>query len=127
MLSLLENYEEPFIMYVDKIVARTVAAVAIQKSWRRFLSNKNQVESIYQKMKKNRAALHIQRFFRDITYRHRFNFHKKLAHDLRYCTDTLIYPLSFYLELSKLDKPHPKSFLYNRLRLTRNGKAFGLS
>jgi hypothetical protein len=52
MLSLLENFEEPFIIYADKILKRTVAAVAIQKSWRRFISNKNQSESIYQKMKK---------------------------------------------------------------------------
>jgi hypothetical protein len=82
MLSLLESYEEPFMIYVDKVMKRNAAAVLIQKTWRRFISNKNQKESIYTKMKKNRAALHIQRFFRDCIFKHRQYFQKKLYSDL---------------------------------------------
>lgn len=75
--------------------------MTIQKSWRRYISNKNQAESIYRKMKKNRAALHIQRFFRDSIYTNRLHFHKKLARDLgQLKTTTIIYPLSFYMNLN---------------------------
>lgn len=94
MLSLLESYEEPFIFYVESLLRRTCAAVAIQKTWRRFLSNKHQAESIYFKMKKNRAALHIQHFYRENIYRHRTYFTNKLYNDLALLsTETIIYPL----------------------------------
>ena len=54
-------------------------------------------------MKKNRAALHIQRFFRNTIYRHRQLFSKKLIRDLgKLKTLTLIYPLSFYMSLNKI-------------------------
>jgi hypothetical protein len=42
MLSLLENYEEPMILYVEKVLRRTCAAVTIQKTWRKYTSNRAQ-------------------------------------------------------------------------------------
>ena len=99
-MSILENFDEPFIIYADNIVKRTCAAVTIQKTWRRYISNKNQAESIYHKMRKNRAALHIQRFFRDLIYQHRQNYSKKLTKDLSLLkSKSIIYPLSFYMNL----------------------------
>jgi hypothetical protein len=41
-MSLLENYEEPFVIYADFFMKRTAAAVRIQQNWRRFISNKKQ-------------------------------------------------------------------------------------
>lgn len=41
MQSLLENYDEPFLIYADKILERTAAAVRIQQNWRKYLISKN--------------------------------------------------------------------------------------
>ncbi len=128
MMSLLQNFDEPFIFYIDNVLKRTCAAVTIQKCWRRYISNKNQPESIYHKMRKNRAALHIQRFFRDSVYRHRTHFSKKLAKDLSELkTNIIVYPLTFYLSLQEIFKTRFKSSLFNIRRLTRNGNEVGLS
>lgn len=79
-------------------------------------------------MRKNRAALHIQRFFRDSVYRHRTHFSKKLAKDLSELkTNIIIYPLTFYLSLQEIFKTRFKSSLFNIRRLTRNGNEVGLS
>ena len=122
-MSILENYEEPFIFYVDKVINRTCAAVTIQKTWRRYISNKRQKESIYMKMKKNRAALHIQRFFRNTIYRHRQLFSKKLTRDLAVLkTNVLIYPLSFYMALNEIFPLKPTSVLFKDIRISRSGK-----
>lgn len=41
MQSLLENYDEPFLIYADNILERTAAAVRIQQNWRKYLVSKN--------------------------------------------------------------------------------------
>ena len=83
MASLLENYEEPFLFYVDDILERSAAAVRIQQNWRKYLNNKKQKESIYEKMKKTRAILKIQRFFRDRVFYHRLAFQKNLSNQIK--------------------------------------------
>lgn len=40
MQSLLQNYTEPFMVYVENILQRTAAAVRIQQNWRKYLTNK---------------------------------------------------------------------------------------
>ena len=125
-MSILENYNEPFIFYVDKVINRTCAAVTIQKTWRRYISNKHQKQSIYQKMKKNRAALHIQRFFRDSIYRHRQLFSKKIIRDLSVLKSyTLIYPLSFYMNIEQIFKGKPQSILFKNIKLSRTVYSHG--
>jgi hypothetical protein len=127
MLSLLENYDEPFIFYVDSILKRTCAAVAIQKTWRRFISNKNQKESIYSKMKKNRAALHIQHFYRKLIYKHRSYFTNKLYNDLALLkTATIIYPLEFYLDITLIYNTFYRGKLFKNIKLTKK-KTFGVN
>ena len=122
-LSILQNFDEPFIIYADHLLKRTCSAVTIQKTWRRYISNKHQPATIYQKMKKNRAALHIQRFFRQTIYRHRQNFSKRLARDLSQLkTQILIYPINFYLNLAEIFGSRPQSILFKQLRITRQGK-----
>ena len=76
MLALMHNYDEPFMIYVDVVLRRTAAAVLIQKTWRRHVSNRSQPESIYHKINQNRAALHIQKFCRNYRYFHRQRFNK---------------------------------------------------
>jgi hypothetical protein len=106
---------------------RTSAAVAIQKTWRRYISNKNQKESIYMKMKKNRAALHIQYFFRQTVFRHRSYFSKKLYNDLAFInTSTIIYPLELYLNLPFIYNKHNRGNLYSKIKITKK-KEFGVS
>ena len=78
MQSLLENYDEPFMIYTDNLLDRTAAAVRIQQNWRKFLARKNQQTSIYEEMKKTRAILRIQRFWRDRVFYHRFSFQKAM-------------------------------------------------
>ena len=124
----LHNYEEPLIVYVDRVLRRTCAAVTIQKTWRRYTSNKTQAQSIHHKMKKNRAVLHIQRFFRNSIHRHRHSFSKQLASQLAQLhTPTLLYPLSLYIHLQALLAPRPQSVLFKQLRLTRQGQQIGLT
>ena len=79
-------------------------------------------------MKKNRAALHIQRFFRGTIYRHRQLFSKKITADLSVLkTNTIIYPLSFYMSLNEIFKDKPQSILFKDIKITRNGRDIGLS
>ena len=79
-------------------------------------------------MKKNRAALHIQRFFRNIIYRHRQLFSKKIIRDLSILkTYTLIYPLSFYMNIDEIFSSKSKSILFKNIKITRSGKEIGLN
>lgn len=82
MQSLLENYNEPFMIYADCILERTAAAVRIQQNWRKYMVNKNS-ESIYTKMKKTRAAYRIQRFWRDRVFYHRLSFQRSISYQLK--------------------------------------------
>ena len=128
MLSLFQNYEEPFIIYVEKILKKTCAAVLIQKTWRIYSSNKHQKERIYFKMQKNRAALHIQYFFRNCVYKHRHHFSNKLNRDLSIIkSNTIIYPLQLYMNFKVLYNQQYKGRLYNNLKLIRNNDRVGLS
>ena len=92
MASLLENYDEPFIFYVDDILERSSAAVKIQQNWRKYISNKKQKQSIFYQMKKTRALLKVQRFFRDRIFYHRIAFQKNFPLQLK-----LFNTSSFYL------------------------------
>lgn len=83
MQSLLENYDEPFMIYVENILQRTAAAVRIQQNWRKYMTNKRSEESIYVKMKKTRAALRIQRFWRDRIFYHRLSYQRNIAYHIK--------------------------------------------
>ena len=79
-------------------------------------------------MKKNRAALHIQRFIRNSHYRHRQYFSKKITYDLGLLkTPTILYPLSLYLNLSMLVKDKVGLKLFKNLKITRAGSRIGMS
>jgi hypothetical protein len=109
------------------VLRRTSAAVAIQKTWRRYISNKNQKESIYMKMKKNRAALHIQYFFRQSIFKHRSYFSKKLYNDLAFInSSTIIYSLELYLNLPLIYNKNFRGSLYSQIKITKK-KEFGVS
>ena len=112
MASLLENYEEPFITYIDDVLERSSAAVRIQQNWRRYFNNKKQKESIYEKMKKTRAAMRIQRFYRDRIFYHRLSFQRNLSNQIN-----LFKSNSFYLH---------KSIYHNILDLTSQLKKISL-
>lgn len=74
-------------------------------------------------MKNNRAVLHIQRFFRDIIYRHRQNFSKRIARDLASLrSQTIIYPMSFYINIHDILGTKPKSILFKHIKFTRQGR-----
>lgn len=127
MLSLLENYEEPMILYVEKVLRRTCAAVTIQKTWRRYTSNRAQKQSIYFQMKQNRAALHIQHFWRNCTYRHRSHFNKLLSRDLALlAAPTLLYPLELYLACARIYNSNHRGSLFADTKLTRQNGQLGL-
>ena len=79
-------------------------------------------------MKKNRAALHIQHFFRNTIYRHRQNFSKHIARDLAQLrSQTIIYPMAFYLNIADIFGPRPQSILFKQIKLTRQGKEIGIN
>ena len=84
MMSLLENYHENVAVYTEKLLERTTAAVKIQQQWRRFINTKRQNQSIYEILKKNRAARLIQKFVRSRVFYHRLTFQKNLSLDLSY-------------------------------------------
>lgn len=93
MMSLLESYEENVSIYTEKLLERTTAAVKIQQQWRRYVNNKKQVETIYEKLKRNRAARLIQRFVRSCRFFHRLSFNRNLQQDLKsYHTTDLLLP-----------------------------------
>lgn len=121
MLALMRNYDQPLMFYVDEVIKRTAAAVLIQKTWRRYVSNKSQPESIYNKINQNRAALHIQKFYRNYRYFHRLRFNKVIHQNLAFLnTCTILYPISLYLHLDTIDKQKNRNPLFKKLRISRS-------
>lgn len=99
MQSLLENYDEPFMIYADCLLERTAAAVRIQQNWRKYVVQKSSKESIYVKMKKTRAVLRIQRFWRDNVFYHRLSFQKNISYQLKlFNTNSFMMPCQLYLK-----------------------------
>ena len=108
-------------IYVDNVVKRTAAAVLIQKTWRRYVSNKSQPESIHHKINQNRAALHIQKFYRNHRYFHRLRFNKAIHQNLAFLnTCTIMYPISLYLHLDTIDRQRNRNRLFKQLRISRS-------
>lgn len=128
MLALMRNYDQPLMIYVDEVVKRTAAAVLIQKTWRRYVSNKSQPESIYHKINQNRAALHIQRFYRNYRYFHRLRFNKAIHQNLAFLnTSTVLYPLCLYLQMDTLEKQRNRNRLFKQLRVSRSSQGVGVN
>lgn len=99
MQSLLQNYDEPFMIYADCLLERTAAAVRIQQNWRKYVVQKSSKQSIYVKMKKTRAVLRIQRFWRDNVFYHRLSFQKNIAYQLKvFNTNSFMIPSELYLK-----------------------------
>lgn len=78
-------------------------------------------------MKKNRAALHIQYFFRQTVFKHRNYFSKKLYNDLAFVNaNTIIYPLELYLNLPLIYNKNHRGNLFSKIKITKK-KEFGVS
>ena len=124
----MRNYEQPLMIYVDEVMKRTAAAVLIQKTWRRYVSNKSQPQSIYKKINQNRAALHIQKFYRNYRYFHRLRFNKLIHQNLAFLnTSTILYPLLLYLHMEALDKQKHRNKLFKYLRFSRSSQGVGVN
>ena len=78
-------------------------------------------------MKKNRAALHIQHFYRDCIYKHRSYFTNKLYNDLAFIKSaTILYPLQFYLNITLIYDSSHRGKLFKGIRLTKKNN-FGVN
>ena len=118
MQSLLQNYEEPFIIYTENILRRTAAAVRIQQNWRKFLIRKNQTFSIYEEMKKTRAILRIQRFWRDRVFYHRLSFQNSMTHELKlFQSNSILLRKQVYMKVNDIISTHKKMPLYKKLAI----------
>lgn len=121
MQSLLENYEEPFMIYVENVMERTAAAVRIQQNWRKYLERKHQTAPIYDEMKKTRAILRIQRFCRDRVFYHRLSFQKSMVHELKlFQSNSFLLPHRLYRIINFIISPKNKTPLYSNLSLLCN-------
>lgn len=79
-------------------------------------------------MKKNRAALHIQHFYRDCVFRHRSFFTNKLYNDLAFLKSTcIIYPLEFYLNITTIYNSSKRGKLFQNVKLTQKNGTFGVN
>jgi hypothetical protein len=79
-------------------------------------------------MKQNRAALHIQHFWRNSSYRHRSHFNKLLFRDLALLSSpTILYPLELYLSCSRIYNSHQRGCLFTETKLTRQNGQLGLN
>lgn len=80
------NFLNPFsnqlIFYFDKQLERTTAAITIQKTWKRYWSSRTSTE-IIQEIKRNRAAVLLQHFYRGLEFKHRSNFNKEICKHLQ--------------------------------------------
>ena len=113
---MLENYDEPFLIYTDNLLDRTAAAVRIQQNWRKFLVRKNQQTSIYEEMKKTRAILRIQRFWRDRVFYHRFSFQKAMNQELKlYISNSILLKKEIYMKINDLMEQSDKIPLFKTL------------
>lgn len=108
-------------IYAEPLLKRTAAAVRIQQKWRKYLVVRNSKEPIYTKMKKTRAVLRIQYFWRNNNFYHRQCFNKNIYNDLKCWEGIAFYlPCSMYMQIQELFYCGFDNELYFGLTLFKN-------
>jgi hypothetical protein len=108
-------------VYNDTLIQRARSAVIVQKWWRAHRDLKKSKLNIIVEINRARAVIRLQRWARNITFRHRirfnreYRFYEKTIHSNSFYLQIYIYmklpPISDYLKINRLKQQEQSSLM----------------